>query len=55
MEYRNPIYNKNGSIGLEINHPYHGWIPFTARKDDVELVGRKLYERAKFEAIKPKD
>jgi hypothetical protein len=35
MEYRNPKYNSNGTIDCEINHPQHGWIPFTANPEDT--------------------
>ena len=29
MEYRNAKHISNGLIDCEINHPDHGWIPFT--------------------------
>ncbi len=45
---RNPkISNASGTkIDLEINHPVHGWIPFTASAGDVELFGREMHARA---------
>lgn len=43
MEVRNPVYNKQGSIDCEINHPEYGWIPFTASSNDIELHGREIY------------
>lgn len=46
MEARNPKKTDTGAIDLEIYHPVHGWIPFTASPDDVEPHGRELYERA---------
>lgn len=39
-------YNANGSIDLEYNHPQYGLIPFTASPEDVEELGRELYQRA---------
>lgn len=33
-------------IDLEIDHPNLGWIPFTARPDDVEALGQELYAKA---------
>jgi hypothetical protein len=44
MEYRNPKYNRHGTIDCEINHEKFGWIPFTASPDDIEQKGRDLYE-----------
>ena len=43
MDARNPKYNVNGSVDVEINHPDFGWIPFTASPDDPEELGRTLY------------
>jgi hypothetical protein len=34
MNYRNPIYIKNGWIDCEIEHPEHGWIPFSCDPND---------------------
>lgn len=47
MEIKNPRYNKNGTIDLDMNHPVYGWIPFTASPDDVEDYGRKIFVNAK--------
>lgn len=44
MKYRNAKHTENGSIDCEINHPKHGWIPFTASPDDDEKHGRDLFE-----------
>lgn len=48
MEYRNAHYADaaQSAIDLEINHPVHGWIPFTARPDDPEQIGRDLFTQA---------
>ena len=35
MNYRNPIYTKNGMIDCEINHAIYGWIPFTCDPNDT--------------------
>ncbi|MGE6778197.1 hypothetical protein ACQKFL_11215 [Vreelandella titanicae] len=46
MNYRNPTYTRNeGEINCEVEHEKFGWIPFTARFDDSEEVGRALYNR----------
>jgi len=34
-EYRSPAWNAAGTIDCEINHPQHGWIPFTCDPDDA--------------------
>jgi hypothetical protein len=44
MNARNPQYNAFGTIDLEIDHPVHGWIPFTA--DPHDAAGADLYEAA---------
>lgn len=46
IECRNPQYNAQGTIDLELNHPEFGWIPFTASADDSEELGRDLFARA---------
>lgn len=43
MEYRNPKFNRVGTIDVEINHPTLGWIPFTANPADPETLGRVIY------------
>lgn len=45
-EIRNPVFNADGSIECEVQHSVYGWMPFTARADDVEAHGREVYERA---------
>jgi len=41
---KNPKYNADGTIDLELEHPVHGWIPFTASPNDVEEHGRAIYQ-----------
>lgn len=53
MEYRNPRYNRWGTIDVEINHPALGWIPFTASPDDPEQYGRDIYEQLRQEDVAP--
>lgn len=44
MQYKNPRYNKHGTIDCDINHPKYGWLPFTASPTDVEEHGRMIYQ-----------
>lgn len=46
MEFRNPVYNRHGTIDCEVNHPRLGWIAFTASPDDPEESGRDIYAAA---------
>lgn len=46
MNYRNPVYNRFGTIDVEIEHELLGWIPFTASPDDPQEWGRTIYEHA---------
>ena len=46
MKMRSPIYTADGGIDCEINHAQYGWIPFTARPDDVEEHGREIFAAA---------
>lgn len=46
MEIRNPAFNAFGTIDCEINHPVHGWIPFTASPDDPADHGKAIYAAA---------
>ena len=34
------------TIDLELRHPDLGWIPYTARQDDPEPLGRAIFEAA---------
>lgn len=43
MEIRNARYNAVGTIDCEVEHPVHGWIPFTASPDDAEQHGRDIF------------
>ena len=39
MEYRNAKYiNADGWIDCEINHPMHGWIPYTLDPNDTDMT-----------------
>lgn len=51
MKLRNPVFTADGRIDCEIEHPVHGWIPFTASADDPEALGRSVHEDAL--AMKP--
>ena len=44
LEWKNPIYNRIGTIDVDINHPDFGWIPFTASPDDPMAYGKDIYE-----------
>lgn len=44
VEYRNVTHNDDGTIDVELLHPDHGWIPFTASPDDPEQAGRQIFE-----------
>lgn len=35
-EIKNPAYNADGLIDLEIKHPDHGWIPYTLDMSDED-------------------
>lgn len=35
MEYRNPRFNRHGLIDVDIEHPIHGWIPFSIDPNDT--------------------
>lgn len=50
MNYRNATYNARGTIDCEIEHPDYGWIPFTASPDDVEPLGKEIFDKAKLDA-----
>lgn len=43
IEWRKVVALADGSLNCEINHPLHGWIPFTASHHDVELHGRQIW------------
>lgn len=53
MNFRNPIYTKDGRINCEIEHPEYGWIPFTADPNDVEELGRQIFEEASSGVVAP--
>lgn len=43
MQYRNARFLPDGRINCEIEHPRHGWIPFTASPDDDRDSGRAVH------------
>lgn len=43
MEYRNARYLANGDIDCEVNHPTHGWLPYTASIDAPDPENRRLF------------
>ena len=47
MDIRNAQFNAAGTIDCEIDHPRHGWIPFTADPNDVEPLGAQVFEAVK--------
>ncbi len=46
MRFRNAERLPDGSIDCEIEHPTDGWVPFTARADDVEPNGVLIHTAA---------
>ena len=41
MNYRNAKYiNDNGWIDCDIQHPVHGWGPYTLDPNDVDMIAR---------------
>ena len=51
--------NENGDFDCEINHPIHGWIPFTANLSDigsnidVKKLHNKILNEKKFQDYTP--
>ena len=43
MNYYNAKYNAFGTVDCEIEHPVHGWIPFTADPSDIEPLGAEVF------------
>lgn len=46
IEVRNPSYNQDCTVDIEIDHPDYGWIPFTASPYDGAAHGREFFIRA---------
>lgn len=46
IQIRNPFYSapNNATIDCEMDHPVYGWIPFTADPNDVEPIGKEIYD-----------
>jgi hypothetical protein len=49
--FRNAVWDPQGTITCEIEHPDFGWIPFTASPDDVEPHGRAIFEVVRHHAV----
>jgi hypothetical protein len=47
MNYKNAVYNSQGTIDCEVEHPDFGWIPFTASSNDVEPFGKEVFDLLK--------
>jgi hypothetical protein len=52
MQYRKPFRSSANTIDCEINHPRHGWIPFTCDPNDTQadLDTAELFTRIGAEA-----
>ena len=46
MEVKNLKNNRFGGIDCEYKHPNLGWIPFTATREDSEVLGREIFDKA---------
>jgi hypothetical protein len=61
MKFRKATKNARGTIDCEIEHPEHGWIPFTCDPDDIgaAISVAALYvelektKPAKYKAVEP--
>jgi hypothetical protein len=43
MEWRSASYVDSDTITCEINSAHRGWIPFTAKRDDANQLGRNVF------------
>ena len=45
IEFKNAKWNnpEHTSFDVEMTHPIHGWIPFTALSTDPEEFGRNVF------------
>lgn len=43
MKLRNIKAANDGALDMEIEHPVHGWTPFTAHGSDPEQIGQALF------------
>ena len=46
VNIRNPQFLADGRIDCEIEHPVHGWVPFTASATDATEHGRAIHAAA---------
>lgn len=53
MEFRKAIFaSEDGTlIDMEVKHPIHGWVPFTASASGVEEADRELFRKAKLGVV----
>lgn len=51
MEYKNAKYISETTIDCEINHPVHGWLPYTCSNADTDktAIARNISLRADME------
>lgn len=47
---RKARFTADGRIDCEIQHPRHGWIPFTADPNDGDVSGAIIFDKAKAKA-----
>tara|TARA_Y100001937_G_C7063336_1_gene304805 strand:- start:505 stop:873 length:369 start_codon:yes stop_codon:yes gene_type:complete len=54
MNYRNPVFTKDGNIDCEIDHEKYGWIPFTCDPTDTGALfdTKELFDTMSKEAAK---
>ena len=47
MDFKNPVWadKAHTAIDVMINHPFHGWIPYTCTTDMDTEEGRELWEQ----------
>ena len=47
MDFKNPVWadKDHTAIDVKINHPSHGWIPYTCTTDMDTEEGRELWEQ----------
>ena len=49
LNVKNPVWanEEKTAINCEVEHSHHGWLPFRASPDDVEVHGIELFEQCK--------
>ena len=46
MNWKNAKWNGSGGIDLEVEHPEHGWLPYTALDQSGEVQMQEIYDAA---------